>query len=1192
MDDASSNLKPGKKEYLAFISYKHGRSGAFAERLEYALKLYAKPVFQRPPRIFRDEKHLVPGASLPALIRNALRSSEHLILLASPAAAASTWVADEIDTWCGELDGKDHLTIVLTEGTIAFHEATKKIDWTKTDALPPNLAKHLEQVPFYVDLHAVTTRESLDLANTSFRTEINRISAKLRGIDPNELLGVEVREHRRARRLRNGAIAALTVAFLAALGGAGWAWRERGRARAAEAEARRNQRLAEDQSFRARTVSAESDFKQATKVLESEKQGIPDLAMAHLTRALRTLPEHYAAAQRLVSVLSRRAIPRYAMRHDKGVSAIAFSPDGKLLATASGDKKARLWSTATGQLLLPPLAHDQAVNAVAFSPDGKRLATGAGDFVRIWDPVSGSLLADPPARIETYGDVLALVFSPDGKRLAASATGYTAHILDAETGRRLTPPLEHEMDVHGMAFSPDGSRLATASWDERLRIWDAISGRLVGKPIRHKGFVNAVAYSPDGKCIATASIDNQAHLWSAATSRALTRPLRHKGSVDAVVFSLDGRFLATASDDRTARIWHADTGRPVTEPLVHAGGVFAIAFSPDGKRLVTGSDDATARVWDTVSGRQIAELPHGSVVYNVAFSPDGTQVATTSGEMAQIWEPAMSHEAAPPLEHEGKVRLVVFSPDGKRLATGSDDHTARIWDALTGRPLMAPLAHKSELSAVAFCNGVSRVATASFDDTVRLWGEAPDKPLKTYVEPEMMSAVAFSTDCRFFATGSYGTGTARTWDFATGEPISPPIKHKRPIVALAFSPDGRRLVVSSDDNTVQILDATNGKLLGEALGHTLRARVVVFSPDGKLMATAADDGTARIWDGTTGQPRCLPLEHGHMVAAVTFSRNGKLLATGSYDGTARIWDASTGQPLTPPIEHGDAVLAVAFSPDSRGLATGSQRSEARIWDVATGQPLSEPLPHGGAVRAVAFSADGNRLATASEDKTARLWEVAPVKITVQTAWLDGIEAWLGARLDNGGLLIESPQQPLPLSLSQGNDEWGRLARWLGTSGPSRTVTPFSDRTLGEWVANRLTENTKEVLEQAYDTLPGDPLVIAAQAALAASSQGGDRESAALHAGYATKHARVHAEAEEGKATRPRQAAVHFHAARAWQGLGRVAEARAALATAMKLDPGRSDHQSLAHEIGLPGAGEKTAAADWSTATPAPTAPRP
>ena len=256
------------------------------------------------------------------------------------------------------------------------------------------------------------------------------------------------------------------------------------------------------------------------------------------------------------NIALRRSIdllPRYTakLQHDSFLIALAFSPDGQKLATASDDRSARLWDVETGKQL-QGLEHDGWVNAVAFSPDGQMLATASDDrSARLWDVETGNQLQ----RLEHDGSVNAVAFSPDGQKLATASDDGLARLWDVETGKQLQR-LEHDGPVNAVAFSPDGQMLATASDDGSARLWDVETGNQLQR-LEHDGPVLVATFSPDGQKLATASGDRSARLWDVETGKLLQR-LEHDGLVDAVAFSPDGRELATGSEDRTARIWTLD----------------------------------------------------------------------------------------------------------------------------------------------------------------------------------------------------------------------------------------------------------------------------------------------------------------------------------------------------------------------------------------------------------------------------------------------------------------------------------------------------------------------------------------------------------------------------------------------------------------------------------------------------------
>ncbi len=302
--------------------------------------------------------------------------------------------------------------------------------------------------------------------------------------------------------------------------------------------------------------------------------------------------------------------------HTGGVNGVAFSPDGRLLATASYDETARLWDPATGNYLRTLTGHTSVVFGVAFSPDGRLLATASYDkTARLWDPATGEHLRTLTGHTSV---VFGVAFSPDGRLLATAGDDGSARLWDPATGehlRTLTGPA-----VRGVAFSPDGRLLATAGDDGSARLWDPATGDCLRTLTGPTGQVFGVAFSPDGRLLATASgsarrwdpatgdgparrwdlatSDGSARLWDPATGDCLRILTGHTGLVRGVAFSPDGRLLAAAGNDETARLWDLATGNHLRILTGHTGQVRGVAFSPDGRLLATGSGDGSARLWD------------------------------------------------------------------------------------------------------------------------------------------------------------------------------------------------------------------------------------------------------------------------------------------------------------------------------------------------------------------------------------------------------------------------------------------------------------------------------------------------------------------------------------------------------------------------------------------------------------------
>ncbi len=637
------------------------------------------------------------------------------------------------------------------------------------------------------------------------------------------------------------------------------------------------------------------------------------------------------AAYRLVPTVEARSsllsisADTYATRlagHTSAVTSVAFSPDGRTLATASQDSTARLWNISDPHhpsLLGTLTGHTNTITSVTFSPDGHTLATGNDDTARLWD------ITDPhrPSLVSTLtghaNAVTSVAFSPDGHTLATASQDSTARLWDISNPHHpslLGTLTGHTNTITSVTFSPDGHTLATGN-DDTARLWDINDPHrpsLVSTLTGHANAVTSVAFSPDGHTLATASQDSTTRLWDINDPyqpRSLVTLTGHTDKVWSVAFSPDGRTLATASTDHTVRLWEiSDPHHPSLLGTLtgHTNTVNSVAFSPDGRTLATASTDHTARLWNP-PGPIVAG--HTDYVSSVAFSPDGHTLATASWDhTARLWDVTDPHHPRPRSTltgHTNGVTWVVFSPDGHTLATGSKDFTARLWDISDPphpRPLSTLTGHTNDVNSVAFSPDGHTLATGSYDTTTRLWDIGDPhhpSPLSTLTgHTNGVFSVVFSPDGRTLVTGSLDK-TARLWDVS--DPHRPRLLgtltgHTNAVTGVAFSPDAHILATASDDWTVQLWDVSDPhrpRLLGTLTGHTNDIESVGFSPDGHTLATASQDSTMRLWEiSDPHHPSLLGTLTGHTntVNSVAFSPNGHTLATASYDATARLWETN------------------------------------------------------------------------------------------------------------------------------------------------------------------------------------------------------------------------------------------------------------------------------------------------------------
>jgi WD40 repeat protein len=487
-------------------------------------------------------------------------------------------------------------------------------------------------------------------------------------------------------------------------------------------------------------------------------------------------------------------------------TAAAFSPDGQILATGGfagrmkevttiADERewkgeARLWDARTGQLKATLTGSQKAVWTLAFSPDGRTLATGSDDHtIAVWDVASRRLQRMLPG---DGGGVRELAFSPDGQVLAAA--GETVRLWDVKSGQLKGVLAQSKAPL---AFSPDSRMVATGSQNQAARfcLWDARNGQLktilpgTGAPAsgvagtgtkaeplddsdRWREGVRALAFSPDGKMLATGSNDKAARLWDVASGQMVRALHGHSGELWSHVFSSDGKLLATSSRDRALRLWDTRSGQLTGTFFGPADWVPwppVLAFSPDGKLLAAGGGigrrDANGSVqsiggatwlWNIQTGQLEATLRgQHDAIHSLAFSPDGSLLATGGWDKStDLWDLRSRRLKAILRGHPAEVLQIAFSRDGKIVATGSglggyrsrEEYVAsgeiRVWDAQTGQLKAAFSPHAGPIDALAFSPD-GRKLGARF----RLDGPNPKLPY-------------------------------RLWDLASGKsiPVTPPMK--------------------------------------------------------------------------------------------------------------------------------------------------------------------------------------------------------------------------------------------------------------------------------------------------------------------------------------------------------------------------------------------------------------------------------
>jgi WD40 repeat protein len=864
----------------------------------------------RSLRVFRDETSLSVTPSLWPSIQRALDESEFFILFASPEAAASLWVGKEFDYWC-EHKSPERVLLAVTGGSLGWDEGANDFDWTMTDTLPVSARGRFPTEPRYADLRWARTEQDLSLQHPRFREAVADLAATIHGRPKDELIGEDVRQHRRTVRLTRSVTAAIiTFAVLVSVLAVA-AWQARNRA--------------EDE----RQV-ATSRFLSATAI--NSLDGHLDRAALLSVGALATRDTTEARNALFTTVQRTPDAERYLRSEGAEVADVVISPDGTVAAAVDWDGLVSVWDVRSGRALVPPtVAHDGHGLAVTFSPDGRLLATGGADgTVAVWDTASLTLerrlhVTDPAVR--------SLAFSPDGKWLAAgggaptsaeSILGWAKH-----TARKIemfeVRTWEHwgALSVINAAervqFSADSRRIYSASidFDSGILWWDTRTwdGGQVSFP-HQNGRNTGMGISPDGKQIAVAgNLSAMPLVWDVQKDRSIASLTGLTGRLSGLAYSPEGDFIAASNFDGEVGIWAtADLTQPMRHLAGHdrniEGGGTVVAFGPHGL-LVSGSSggavilhdvNATTRlVTDVIRGGN--DISGGDVVGNErgAFAFNSSESDT-----AQLWNSHTGERRSIRLPADASLGTgSTLSPDGTRLTvdiTKGDQHTLALIDTKAGQVLWRVSEHPI---GAAFSPDGSTIAIADNKGTVRILDAGTGAPRATF-------------------------------------PAQPPIPEE--------------LKRYDDLGIVAQLDRA----------------VLAFGDNGKILAVAGPDGPVWLWDVkeaklATAKPL---LGHGR-VSSMAFSSDATVLATGGADELIRLWNVESADLIGLTAERPQGrVYALLFSPDGRTLVSSSPQHE--FWDVGTRQRIGEPIEVSAPWSKMAFSTDGGKLAVAGPEGDARL----------------------------------------------------------------------------------------------------------------------------------------------------------------------------------------------------------------------------
>jgi WD40 repeat protein len=663
--------------------------------------------------------------------------------------------------------------------------------------------------------------------------------------------------------------------------------------------------------------------------------------------------------------------------HAEPIASVAFSPDGKFVATASFDHTLKLWETATGKevkTLAGQQGHQKQVLCAAFAPDGHSLASGGSDnFLKIWDVPASS-----PLKVLMHDDGLnGVALSPDGSKVAGAGKDGVIKVYKTGDYQPLFTLKGHAGGVRGVAFSPNNQFLLSGGEDGTARFWNAQSGQPYATFGAHLGPVNAVAWHPNNQTAYSVGEDGCLQFWQVPNPQQLARVLpAHGGPVTALALSPDNNQILSGSTDKTVRVSNFANGQPIRT----LGGSNApiTAVSGNNALVAGGAEDGRLFVWGGDGKTLGSYRAHAKAVTAVSVHPQGTQLLSGGEEgLVKLW--GLPPRPPKVLTHPDAVSAAVLSSDGSKLYSGGAN-TLRVWNVSQAQ-VERQFSGNALVTAVAISSSGQLLVSGGADGTLRFWDQQKGiETLHLGAHNGRVTSLALAGEGRLLSASE--DGTVKLWQLP---PVPPrPLAHPDQLTSVALSPDGERLLTGCSDKQVRLWNLKSGQKERDFSGPELAVTSVTFSPDGKTVAAGSADKTLTLW-GTDGKLlKRVPLASA--AKGITFRSDNKTVAAGLEDGTIAIVDTVEGKETKKLTGHKGPVTSLSFTPKGDALISASTDQTVNRWDTGTGAVVATSK-HAGPVSCLALNREGT-LCAAGSGKRCMVWSMTDMKEDKATASFD------------------------------------------------------------------------------------------------------------------------------------------------------------------------------------------------------------